>query len=115
MFWETKTWNREKVSWKKLTEMLICLNIYLFLVTQRPKKNVLRLGFVFFAELASQSDDHIETCDIFLEKHLCRCYDLQKRFDVRVATTQSRNLKHAKCHNLDLKRSITNSWFSFIS
>ena len=26
MFWETKTWNREKVSWKKLTEMLICFS-----------------------------------------------------------------------------------------
>ena len=82
MFWETKTWNQEKMSWKKLSEKLICLNRYLFLVTQSPKKNVLRPGFVFSAVSALQSDDYIETCDIYLEKHLCRCYELLEHHKV---------------------------------
>ena len=69
-------WNKEKMSWKKLTEKLICLNRYLFLVTPRSKNNIKRLGFVFLAVPALQSDDYIETCDIYLEKHLCRCCEL---------------------------------------
>ena len=65
--------NKEEMSWKKLTEKLICFNKYLFLVTQNQRKNAWRLGFVFLAEPALHSDHHIETCDI-CEKHLCRCY-----------------------------------------
>ena len=101
------------VSWKKLSEKLICLNRYLFLVTQSPKKNVLRLGFVCSAELALQSDDDTETCDIYLEKHFCRCYELLEHhkavsmrprpFDVIDATTRSR----AQTHKVSPPRPVT--------
>ena len=100
------------------------LNRYLFLVTQSPKKNVLHPGFVFLAELALQSDDYIETCDIHLEKQSCRCYvlpvlhktisTLPRPFDVRDATTQSRNIKHTKYHHLDMIPSTT-KWESMCS
>ena len=52
------------MSWMKLTEKLIFLNKYLFVVTQSERKSVQHLGFVFLAELASLSDGCIETCDI---------------------------------------------------
>ena len=39
-FWGTKTWKEEEMSWMKLTEKLICLNRYVYLVTQSPRKNV---------------------------------------------------------------------------
>ena len=87
------------------------------------RENVQSPVFVFLAELALQSDDHIETCDIF-GKHLCRCYVLkehhkivsmlQRHFDVRVVTTQSQDLKHTKYHHLDLTHSIT-KWESMCS
>ena len=99
------------MSWKKLTEKLICLNRYLFLDTQSPKNKVKRLGFVFLAVLALQPDVYIETCDILTEKHLCRCCELPELhktvsmrstpFDVRDATTRCRDLKHTQCHHLD--------------
>ena len=122
-FWETKTWNTDKIPWKKQIEMLICLNRYLYLVTHSPRKNAWRPGFVFLAELALQSDDHIETCDIYLEKHLCRCYVLPehhkiismlpRHFDVSVVTTQSQDLKHTQYHHLDLTHSTT-KWESIV-
>ena len=103
---------------------LICLNGCFFLVTQSPRKNVLHLGFVFLAVLALRSGDYIETCDIYREKHSCRCYVLselhkttsvlRRLFDASDATTQSRDLKHTKCHHLDPKRSIT-KWESMCS
>ena len=34
--WETKTWLKEEMSWKKLSEQLICLNRCLYPVTQSP-------------------------------------------------------------------------------
>ena len=74
MLWEIKTWYKERVSWKKLTEMLTCWSRYFFVVIQNPGKNAQHLGFVFFAELALQSDDCIETCDFCSEKHLWRCH-----------------------------------------
>ena len=39
-FWETMTRKKEEMPWMKLTEKLICLNRYLFLVTQSPTMNV---------------------------------------------------------------------------
>ena len=110
--------------WKKLTEKLICLNIYLFQVTQKPRKKVWHPGFVFLDELVSQSNGNIEICDIYRMKHSCRCYVLPelhktvsvppRLFDVRDATTQSRDLKHTKCHHLDLTRKIR-KWESMCS
>ena len=80
-------------------------------------------GFVFLAVLALRSGEYIETCDIYREQHSCRCYVLpehhkiismqQRPFDVREATTQSRDLKHTKYHTLDLARSIT-KWESIV-
>ena len=64
------------MSWTKLTEKLTCLNQYFFLATQSPRKNVQHLCFIFFAVPALRSGDYTETCGIFLEKHLCRCYVL---------------------------------------
>ena len=78
---QTKTWEKDEASWKKLTERLICLNRYLFLVTHSPSKNVQRLGCVFFAVPALRSGDYAETCGIYREEHLCGCYmlpDLEK-------------------------------------
>ena len=63
-FSEIKTWKKEEMPWKKLTEKLICLNRCLFLVTQSPRKNAWHPGFAFLAELALQSGGYIETCDI---------------------------------------------------
>ena len=60
------------MSWKKLTEKLICFNRCLFLVIQRQRKNAQHLGFVFLAVLVSRSDDYIETCDIYRKKHSCK-------------------------------------------
>ena len=95
----------------QLTEKLTRLNRYLFLVTQSQRKNVWHPGFAFLAELALRSGAYLETCDIHRKKHLCRCYVLPelhktisvppRPFDARDATTQSRNLKHTKCHRLD--------------
>ena len=117
-FWETKTWKKEEMSWK-LTEKLICLNRCLYWVTQNPRKNVWHLVSVFLAELASPSDDYIDSCDIHRKKHSCRCYVLPvlhkitsvppRLFDVRDATTQSRDLKHTKCLRLGLTR-LTTKW-----
>ena len=73
-FCEIKTWKKEEMLWEKPIEKLIYLNRCLSLVTQRPRKNVWHLGFVFLAELALRSDDYIETCDIDRRKHSCRCY-----------------------------------------
>ena len=111
-FWETKTWKNEEMSWMKLIEKLICLNRYLFLVTQSPRRNVLHPGFVFLAVLVLRSGDYIETCDPYREEHSYRCYVLPERhkaismlprpFDVKDASTQSRDLKHTKCHHLHL-------------
>ena len=116
-FWEIKTWNEDETPWKKLTEKLICSNTCLYLVTQNPRKIGWHPGFVFLAELALRSGDYIETCDINRKKHSCRCYALPglhkpisappRPFDARDATTQKRDLKHTKCHHLDLTRSIT--------
>ena len=61
---DPRLWNKEKIPWKKLIEMLIYLNRYLFLITQSPRKKVQYHGFVFFAVLALRSSDYIETCDI---------------------------------------------------
>ena len=124
MFWEIKTWNKEEMPWKKLTEKLICLNIHLYQVTQKLRKKVWHPGFVFLDELVSQSNGNIEICDIYSKKHSCRCYVLPelhktvsvppRLFDVRDATTQSRDFKHTKCHHLDLTRKIT-KWESMCS
>ena len=104
---ETKTWKTEETPWKRLIEKLICLNKHHCLVTRIPERtsSILR------------SDDYIETCDIYRKKHSCRCHVLPglhktvsvppRLFDVRDATTQSRDLKHTKCHHLDVTRSIT--------
>ena len=74
----------EPLIWKKL----ICLNRYLFLLTQSPKNNVLRPGFVFLAVPALQSDH--------------KTISMRPRpFDVRDATTRCRDLKHTQCHHLD--------------
>ena len=62
---EIKTWNKEGMPCKKPIEKLTCLNRCRYPVTQTPRKNVWHPGFVFVAELASLSDDHIETCDIY--------------------------------------------------
>ena len=88
----------------------------------KSKKNVWHLGFVFLANLASLSDDYVETND-YRKKLSCRCYvlpGLHKTisappipFDAGDATTQSRDLKHTKCL-LDLTRSIT-KWESTCS
>ena len=96
------------MSWKKLTEKLACLNRCLFLATQSPRKT---RCLVFLAVLALRSGGYIETCDIYREKHSCRCYGLPelhktisvppRPFDTRDATIQSRDLKHTKCHHLD--------------
>ena len=73
---------------------------------------------------SSQSDGYIEICDTYRKKHSCKCYVLlelhkiismlRRRFDVRVVTTQGQDLKHTKCHHLDLTRSIT-KWESMCS
>ena len=59
-----------------MTDKLICLNRYLFLVTQSPRENVWHLGSVFLTVRALRSSDYIETCDIYQEKQSCRCYVL---------------------------------------
>ena len=123
-FWEIKTRSEEEMLRKKPIEKLICLNRCLYLVTQSQRKNVWHLGFVFLAVLALRSDDYIETCDIYQKKHSCRCNVLPelhktisvppRPFDVRVVTTQNRDLKHSQCLHLDLTRSIT-KWESMCS
>ena len=56
----------------KLIEKLIYLNRCLYLVTQSQRKNVWHPGFVSLAELASQSDGYIKTCDTCRKKHSCK-------------------------------------------
>ena len=99
---------------KKLVEKLICLSRCLFSTTQSPTKNVQHPGFVLLAELALQSDNYIETCDPYREKHSCRCYVLfeldktasmlLRHFDVKDAThkantsnTQSITIMNVVC------------------
>ena len=96
-FWETKTRKKNKeMSWMKLTEKLICWNRYLFLVTQSPRKNVQHLGFDFLAVLALRSGDYIETCDIYREKHSCRCYPLP---ELHKTTSMQPRLFDQECDN----------------
>ena len=107
-FWEIKTWKEEEMLRKKTIEKLICLNRCLHLVTQNPRKNARHLGFVFLAELASRSDDYIETWRHLPKEALVQMLRAARApqdyisavpprlFDVRDATTQSRDLKHTK-------------------
>ena len=83
------------MSWKKLTDKLICLRRYLFLVTQSPRENVWHLGSVFLAVRALRSDDNIETCNIHPEKHACRCYVLRAPQDYINA------VETCRCHRCD--------------
>ena len=60
-------------------EKLIYLNRRLFPVTESQRKNVWHPGSVYLAEFASQSDGYIVTCDIYLDKYLCRCFERMRR------------------------------------
>ena len=121
---EIKTWNKEEMPCKKPIEKLTFLNRCRYPVTQTPRKNVWHPGFVFVAELASLSDDYIETCDIYRKKHSCKCYVLPelhkitpvppRRSDAKDATTQSQDLKHTECLHLDFTLSLT-KWESMCS
>ena len=93
-FWEGQ--NRAKSG---LGQKRSLPNRHLFLVTHSPRKNVWHPGFIFLAVLALRSSDCIETCDIYREKHSCRCHVLPelhkttsmlpRPIDVRDATTRS--------------------------
>ena len=123
-FWEIKTWNKEEMLRKKTIEKLTCLNRCLYAVTENPRRKAWHLGFVFLAVLALRSGDYIETCDIYRKKHSCKWYVLlelhkiksmlQRHFDAKDATTQSRDLKHTKYRHLDFTHSITR-WESMCS
>ena len=124
MFSEIKTWNREKMSWKKQREADLLEQIPLL---GHPKSEKERLAS--WLRLLRRARVAIRRLQRNL-RHLPRealvqmlraarapqdCISMRPRpFDFRDATTRSRDLKHTKCHHLDPLRSIT-KWESMCS
>ena len=95
-FWEIKTRNMEEMLRYNLIKKLTCLNRCLHWVTQNPRKKVEHPGSVFLAELASLSDDYIETCDIHRKKLSCKCYVLPELHKITSVPPRLSDANNAK-------------------